>query len=215
MNKATHIIVMVTGIVFAIGGMNHGIFEILQGNTPTDGFFIASIGEAQRMWVHGEEGAFTIIPNFLYTGIAAVLTAIAIMIWSIAYLKTPRGPIVFLGLFIVLFLVGGGVAQVIFFTVAYAAATRIHKPLTFWRRTLPDGLRRVLASSWRCMLIITTGLGFFNLWVATTGHITGVEGDGKVLTVMLITLGVWYLMFLLTFVAGFAHDLEVRTATDK
>ena len=48
MNKAT-MVVSTLGIIFGIGGISHGIFEILQGNTPTDGMIISAISEAQRM----------------------------------------------------------------------------------------------------------------------------------------------------------------------
>ena len=56
---------MVTlGTIFGISGMSHGLFEILQGNVPTGGLFISAIGEAHKMWPHGNELAFTLIPNF-------------------------------------------------------------------------------------------------------------------------------------------------------
>ncbi len=68
MNKATRINVATLGTIFGISGINHGFFETLQGNVPTPGLFIFAIGEAQKMWLHGDEPAFTIIPNFLLTG---------------------------------------------------------------------------------------------------------------------------------------------------
>jgi hypothetical protein len=33
--SATRVIVTTVGVVFGLSGMNHGLFEILQGNTPT------------------------------------------------------------------------------------------------------------------------------------------------------------------------------------
>lgn len=36
-NKATRIITATIGILFAIAGFEHGLFEALQGNTPTNG----------------------------------------------------------------------------------------------------------------------------------------------------------------------------------
>ncbi|NDJ34075.1 MAG: hypothetical protein GYB64_05370, partial [Chloroflexi bacterium] len=83
MNRATHIIAATIGIVFAIGGMSHGFFEVLQGNTPTPGLFIDAISEPPRYWEHGAEGAFTIIPNFLFTGLAAITVSIAIIVWCV------------------------------------------------------------------------------------------------------------------------------------
>ena len=62
MNRATRTNVVTLGVMLALSGMlAHGLFEVLQGNTPTNGLFIEVIGEVHRMWEHGAEGAFTII----------------------------------------------------------------------------------------------------------------------------------------------------------
>ena len=76
MNNATRTNVAVLGTIFGISGMSHGFFETLQGNVPTDGLFIFAIGAAQKMWPHGDEPAFTLIPNFLLTGIAAMIVGL-------------------------------------------------------------------------------------------------------------------------------------------
>ena len=60
--------------------MSHGFFEILQGNVSTPSLFISAIGESQKMWPHGNEPAFTLIPNFLVTGIAEMLVGLAIVV---------------------------------------------------------------------------------------------------------------------------------------
>ena len=71
-----------------------------------------------------------------------------IVIWSATSLNKKNGPLVFILLFILLFLDGGGVGQIIFFTLIWAAATRINNPLTWWRKILSSTLRRVLAKLW-------------------------------------------------------------------
>jgi len=154
MNRATKIIVSTIGVLLGIAGLDHGFFEILQGNTPTDGLIIQAIGDAQQMWFYGTEEAFTIIPNFLVTGILAVLVSLAIIVWSVGFLHTRHGASIFGLLFIALFLVGGGIAaQIMFVPVTWAVATRINKPLTWWRKVLPEGIRGILAkvcrSSWQ------------------------------------------------------------------
>lgn len=85
-NRAIQTIVATLGVIFGIGGMGHGFFEVLQGNTVTNGYVIEAIGEANRMWPHGNEPAFTIIPNFLITGIAAMLVGVAVIIWSAGFM---------------------------------------------------------------------------------------------------------------------------------
>ncbi|NIP28360.1 MAG: hypothetical protein GWO38_32255, partial [Phycisphaerae bacterium] len=78
----------------------HGFFEILQGNTPTEGLIIQAIGDEQQMWLYGTEEAFTIIPNFLITGILTIIVSLAIIVWSVGYMQTKRGAAVFLLLFV-------------------------------------------------------------------------------------------------------------------
>ncbi len=134
MNKATRINVATLGAIFGISGMNHGFFEILQGNVPTGGLFISAIGEAQKMWPHGNEFAFTLIPNFLITGIAAMTVGLAIFLWSLGFVHKKNGPIVFILLFILLLLVGGGVAQILFFPWIWLVSTRINQPLVWSRK---------------------------------------------------------------------------------
>ena len=153
MNHTTRIIVATVGAFLGIAGLDHGIFEILQGNTPTNGLIIQAIGPEQRLW--GTEEAFTIVPNFLMTGILAVIVSLAIIVWSIGFVHRKHGATVLGLLFIALFLVGGGIAaQIMFAPFTWAAATRIHRPLTGWRKVLPEGIRRGLATIWPATLII-------------------------------------------------------------
>ena len=129
-NKTTRIIAGTLGILLAIAGFEHGLFEVLQGNKPTDGLVIQAIEESMRWWKYGTEEAFTIIPNYLITGICAMSVSVIIIIWSLFFVDKRHGTIVFLLLFILLTLVGGGIGFVPFFIVTWAYATRMKKPLT-------------------------------------------------------------------------------------
>jgi hypothetical protein len=135
--------------MLATTGLNHGIFEVLQGNTPTGGLVIPAIGEAQRMWVQGGEEAFTIIPNVLATGILAIAVSLAVAVWSVGFVHNKHGPPVLLLLCALLFLFGGGIAApVVLAPPIWGAAARVNKPLAWWRRVLPEGVRRVLGPVW-------------------------------------------------------------------
>ena len=105
MNHATRIIVSTIGVMLSIAGMNHGVFEILQGNKPTSGLIIQAIGPEMNLW--GTEEAFTIVPNFLLTGLAAVLVSVTIMVWSVGFVHKKHGSTVFILLSVLSFLVGG------------------------------------------------------------------------------------------------------------
>jgi hypothetical protein len=86
MNPATKIIVSTIGVLLSLAGLDHGFFEILQGSQPTKGLVIQAIGPAQKMWHYGTEEAFSIVPNFLVTGILAILVSLAILVWSVRFI---------------------------------------------------------------------------------------------------------------------------------
>ena len=50
MNRSTKTIVSNIGVILGLSGIDHGIFEILQGNQPTNGALIQAIEPAQKMW---------------------------------------------------------------------------------------------------------------------------------------------------------------------
>ena len=66
----------------------------------------------------------------------------------IGFIQTRYGATVFLCLSILSFLVGGGVAQVVFFAIAWGVATQIRQPLAWWRKSLSGPLRRRFAGGW-------------------------------------------------------------------
>ena len=198
------------GTIFGISGMNHGFFEILQGNVPTGGLFISAIGEAQKMWTHGNELAFTLIPNLLMTGIAAMIVGLAIIIWSLGFVHKKDGSVVFILLFILLLIVGGGVAQILFFPWIWLVSTRINKPLTWWRKILPLKIQKPLGKLWLWFLIISSALLVFVLEIGITGFVPAVNDPEAVLLIMLSCLGMEAAVLPLTFVSGFAHDVTMN-----
>lgn len=207
-NRATRVIVATLGVIFGISGMGHGFFEALQGYTRTNGFVIHAIGEANRIWAYGNEPAFTIIPNFLITGIAAMIVGLAAIVWSVSFLHKKNGSLIFLLLFVLLFLVGGGIAQVVFFIAGWLFSTRIHKPLTWWRKVFSTGVRRVLTRLWLIFLIISSLLILFVLEIAIFGFVPGISNPDTISTVMLSALGTGFVFLILAFISGFAHDIE-------
>jgi hypothetical protein len=212
MNRATKTITSTIGVILGISGIDHGIFEILQGDQPTEGLIINAIGPGHIMWEHGGEGAFTILPTFLLTGILAILVGIAMIVWSVRYIDQKRGPLVFFLLNILLFLFGGGIAApILIYPAAGIAATLIHKPLRGWRKILPKRIRPVLAKLWPYTLTIAVISMLVGLYVAVTGHIPGMSAadPDRILAIDLsIVFGGGLGMFLVSFVCGFADDIQ-------
>jgi hypothetical protein len=187
-------------------GIEHGIFEILQGNTRPEGLMIASIGPPcvpELTWNQCEP-AMTIIPSFLITGILAVILGIIVMVWSAFFVQKRHGGFVLILLCIPLLLFGGGIFPPLIGIIAGALGTRIHKPLNPEGSRLSGGLLLFLALLWPWSLALYVGwvLGqwvighFFNEWLLANGYL-----------IIVIVLGT----LLLTVVTTYAYDLREAT----
>lgn len=206
--NATRLIATTVGVLFGLfSGVNHGFFEFLQGNKPTSGLIIQAIGEAQRFWPRGTEEALTIIPNYMVTGIISMILGIAIVIWSICFLPRPHGPAVFLSLFILLFLCGGGIGQVAFFIPAWAFATRMHKPLAWWRKVLPHSSWSMLSKLWIFILILATIAMLIGLEMAICGYFPGLADPARIQDISMLFILSSAVLFVLAFITGFSHEL--------
>ena len=207
--NATRVTATVIGVFFGLfSGINHGLFELLQGNTPTNGLFIHAIGEAQRFWLLGTEDAFTLIPNFMITGIASMIVGLAIIIWSLWFLPGRYGRTVFLGLFILSFLVGGGIGQVAFFIPAWAFATRMNKPLTWWKKVLPRSTWTFLSGLWIVTLVLATISILIGLEMAIFGFFPGLTDPEAIQDTALRFVLTSAILYVVTFIAGFGHELK-------
>lgn len=188
-------------------GMEHGYFETLQGNTAPKGLKILAVSPSELPFPFGHEPAMTLIPNFLATGIAAMIVGLAVILWSAAFVQRKHGSAILLLLSVLLLLTGGGFGPISLLLVACIAASQIDKPLTRWRTHLPDGLRRVLASLWfwsfACAL----------LWVPAEfilGQVLHWKNDHRQ-TLSNLNLMLSYPMlglFALSLIAGFAHEIQ-------
>ena len=208
-NRRTRITASTIGILLGMAGMlNHGIFEILQGNTSTNGFFIEAIGEDHRFWIHGTEAAFTIIHNFLITGIFAVLFGWAIIFWSVKYIHIKHGATVFLVLLLLLTLVGGGIGYILLFVPTWAFATRINKPLHQWKKVLPARWRKVLAALWIYALVLTSVAWLILMEMGIFGYFPGQNDPDTILSIVFGFLFASSILACITFICAIAGDME-------
>ena len=208
-NHKTRIIASTIGVLLGLAGfINHGLFEILQGNTSTNGFMIEAIGASHRFWIYGTEGAFTLIPNFLVTGICVLLVSLAIIIWSLKFIQIKHGATVFLFLLILLTLVGGGIGHIVLFLPAWAYATRINKPLNWWGKILP--IKKVLGKMWMPMLIATSLSWFIVMELGIFGFFPGQTNPDIILNICFGFVLLTVFLANLTFICGFAQDIEER-----
>lgn len=167
------------------------------------------------LWKQGGEGAFTLIPNFLITGLIATLLGLWIIVWSIRYIQSPNGPTVFLSLGVASFLTGGGVAQILLFTLTWGVATRIGAPLAFWCRLIPNSIRRPVGRIWPWTLSASTALFFAALEIAIFGYVPGASDQTGILHICWGILAIVLTLFLVSIVSGFAADIEAASLKNE
>src|SRR4030066_2251509 len=212
--SATRVVASTLGAIVGLAGMEHGFFEMLQGNATTSGLVIDAIGPAQKLWSGATEPALTIIQNFLVSGIAAIIVGLLVTIWAVAFVQRKYGAFILLLFSIVLFLVGGGSPPIFLGVVASAVATRINKPLKWWHAHLSLNARGFLAKLWPWSIIAFVFLFWFSVAIAITGWpLTFFDSNGTNAYLILSLLGyVSDVIMLLVVVAGFAYDIQRRNA---
>jgi hypothetical protein len=156
----------------------------------------------------GTEDAFTLIPNFMATGIASMVVGTAIVIWSIWFLPTRHGRTIFLGLFILSFLVGGGIGQAFFFLPAWTFATRMGKPLTWWRKALPRSTWTFLSRLWVAALVLATFVMLIGLEMAIFGFFPGLTQPEIIQNTAMLYVLASAILYVVAFIAGFGHELR-------
>jgi hypothetical protein len=197
------------GVLVGLAGIEHGIFEILQGNVIPEGIMIDAIGPSQRLWEYSSETALTIIPNMLLSGILAVIFGLAVTIWAAYFIDKKYGARVFMLLSIILWLVGGGFAPVLMAVFAFLAASRIDRPLNWWRSHLSDSLMGFLSKLWPYSIIVyvlsfVIGVeiaifGYPLLWVFSADVTYGIQW-----ALAYIMVALWPL----TLLSAIAHDIQ-------
>jgi len=208
LNKATRTITITAGILLAVAGFEHGLFEALQGSTPTNGFFIQAIEKTMQRWAYGGEDALTIIPNFLVTGIASISVSVFIILWLVLFVHRRLGPAVLLLLFVLLTLVGGGIGFIPFFIVTWAYATRINKPLIWWKRILLRMTFPSIRSIWPYTLGAAVACWGIAIEIAIMGYFPG-QSDAEILLAMVWAFLLAAMLFInISYVSGFAYDIK-------
>jgi hypothetical protein len=202
--KGTRSLVTAFGLLCGITGILAGIFEVLQGNTMADGFAISTIGSSYGMADDFTYHAVTIVPNLLLTGILAIIVSSVVIIWSAKYVERPYGALILFALCIGQMLVGGGwVIDVGIFMCIFA--TRIGKPLNWWRKHLPDSARHWLARLYPVSLVL------FGI-IAGSMLVLTVLGVNSVVLIESITplAGLMFIPMLLMMFGALATDIEAR-----
>lgn len=155
MRKATKLVATWLGVVAGIAGLEHGWFEFLQGNTRPPSLAFPSWGPPcvpEEIW-HACEPAMSIIPNFLITGILAMLFSVILIVWAGWFVQRRYGGWVQVALSVLLLLFGGGFFPPIIAFVGGIAGMQINRPLS----GQPSRLTHYVAKLWPWSLVIFVG----------------------------------------------------------
>ena len=166
MRYATKTVARWFGVAAGLAGIEHGYFEILQGNTRPESLMIVSMGPPcvpEEIW-NACEPAMTILPNFLLTGILAVLTGLFIVIWSLALIPRKHGGLVLILSSVLLLLLGGGLFPPLIGIVGGVAGLKINKPLGGVRSNRTLGIAARLWP-WPLVIFLTW---VFGQWIVGT-----------------------------------------------
>jgi hypothetical protein len=197
MRKATKTVAMWFGIAAGMAGLEHGYFEILQDSTPLASLAFPSMGppcDPAVIW-NACEPAMSILPNFLLTGILAMLLGLALIVWSAAFVQRKHGGLVLILLSIALLLFGGGFFPPLIGIIGGAAGTRINRPL----RGKPGRVTRFAARLWPWPLVVLMVwlLAQFLVGYFFNDFLKGIMGFGLLLILTMLPLSVY---------TAYAHD---------
>jgi hypothetical protein len=151
---------VIFGVLAGLGGLTHGIGEVLQGSVRPDGIIINSWTQGPIASHMGGEPAMTIVPNLLVTGILNILVSLAIIVCA-ALLRDKNGGRILLLLSFGMLLVGGGFGPPLIGILAGLAGTGIGAPSTWWRKRLAGSLRSRLAAVWPWVFGVAVVNGVF------------------------------------------------------
>ena len=211
--NATKTITSTLGVFGGIAGGIHGFFEAIQGNQPTNGLVIYAVGKGNSWtrWVNGTEGAFTSIPNFLVTGIVAIIVGLVMAIWSARYIDTKNGSSVFLLIGACLFLVGGGVAQAPFIFLTWFIARRINKPLRVSKAISTSTSLKTTAKLWLSLLMVFVLMFALAFEISPFGFLPAINNLNQLNIICWTLLSVASGILLASIGLGFNYDAEKQT----
>jgi hypothetical protein len=158
--SAARIAASIFGVLAGLGGITHGIGEVLQGPVAPNGIWIYSWTQGPIATNMGGEPGITIVPNLLVTGILTIIISLFVIIWAAIHVPRKIGGRILILLSVLMLLAGGGVGPPIMGILAGVAGLGINAPPGLWRKRVPVSVRRFLAALWP--------------WVLSMGVINGV-----------------------------------------
>lgn len=211
---ATRIVASTVGAILGFSGIEHGVGEVLQGNVAPSATVFPSWPGSDFFRVFNGEPAFSVVPNLLATGILAILVSMIVTVWAVLFIRRKYGGCVLVGLLVLQFLVGGGIAGIPAGILTGLAATRIDAPLRWWRPRFSARAGQVLARSWAASFVLCVA-GWILIFpgLPILGLVIGAEHP-VIAPLIVVTLGLAMGFLVVAIVSGFARDLRLRGRID-
>jgi hypothetical protein len=210
MRTATRIVAASFGIAAGIAGLEHGYFEMLQGNVRPASLMFASMGppcEPAKVW-NACEPAMTVLPNLLLAGSLTVFVGLLILIGAAAFVQRKNGGRVLMLLSGALLLSGGGIFPPLIGLIGGVAGTKINTPLIKQPGQRTGGIWRFLAKLWPWPLAI------FLVWILgqfVIGYFFNEFLQKNAYLSLLLILG----LLPLSVFTGYAHDILAQTGYEE
>lgn len=205
----TRLVVAAFGVLCGLTGVLAGFFEIRQGNVAPSRFVISTIGSNYTTADDFTYFAVTVVPNMFLTGILAVIVSCLVIYWSVRFVHKKNGALILLGLSVTQMLVGGGWV-IDLSMVSCILATRIGKPLNWWRTYISGGLRLWLARLLPFSLVVYAVISFSMLVLTILG-----VNDARYLKAIEPLAVALLVPLLLMIFGGLAHDIQRQMKTDS
>ena len=146
------------------------------------------------------------------TGILAIVFGLLVLTCAVVYVDRKHGAGALMLLSTTLWLVGGGFAPIFISILASVTATKINKPLNWWRQHLSPKVRDFLAQLWPWSLIGFVLLFLVSVEIAIFGYplvwFLGVEVSYLIQTILaFISVG----LMPAAIVTTFAHDIKLSS----
>ena len=205
--SALRITASLFGILAGLGGITHGIGEVLQGNKATENIWIYSWAQGPIATNMGGEPGLTIVPNFLITGILCLAVSLAVIIWAALFVGKKMGGIILIGLCIAMLLVGGGVGPPFIGILAGITGTGINSRFAWWRSHIPFNFRQFLARLWAWVFGVCAGSGvLLVIGSVILVYFFDVNNPNFFTNIFYFTL----LALIITTLTGVAHDIQIN-----
>jgi len=211
MNRTTLTLALTLAILAGIMGIEHGIGEVLEGNRPTEGVFILSWPDAAFFEILSGEPAMTIVPNYLITGILAIIFSGIFLAVLLRYRLVRKSIPILFGLLVLMLLTGGGFGPPILGTIAVLIALKGNSQLRTWRK-LPLKLHLVFRKLWPLVFgLCLAGWLMMFPGAALVSYFAGVDSA----LIMVIPTLVAFGLIPITLVLGFSRDILLREQEPK